>query len=221
MPTPPRGVDGGVKNEKPLTGGEAAEADDQLRERAKHALERAGNATLNAIHFGCSTWTAFDSVEVLDLSVDQTIPAAREVWVRVSTGKPRSFDGSVVCGGQGARRRHQGARVRSVQHHARRHALRHPRCPRQPAKDALPALQEAVVSLWPRARHRRSGLGAQACLAGVSGSPASPMSPRRSSTIVRGSDPPAPVDKDPFVLKADEQARPDDCKIDVGCRCAP
>ena len=32
---------------------------------------------------------------------------------------------------------------------------------------------------------------------------------------VRGSDPPAPVDKDPFVLKAEEQARPDDGKIDV------
>lgn len=86
MPTPPRGVDGGVTNEQPLTGGEAAEADEPLRERAKHALERAGNATLNAIRFAVLSIDGVDSVEVRDFSVDPAIPLG-EVWVRFATGK--------------------------------------------------------------------------------------------------------------------------------------
>jgi uncharacterized phage protein gp47/JayE len=87
MPTPPRGVDGGVTNELPLTGGEAAEADDPLRERAKHALERAGNATLNAIRYAVLNVDGVDSVEVRDFSIDPAIPLG-EVWVRFATGKP-------------------------------------------------------------------------------------------------------------------------------------
>ena len=87
MPTPPRGVDGGVTNELPLTGGEAAEADDPLRERAKHALERAGNATLSAIRFAVLSIDGVDSVEVRDFSIDPDVPLG-EVWVRFSTGKP-------------------------------------------------------------------------------------------------------------------------------------
>jgi uncharacterized phage protein gp47/JayE len=86
MPTPPRGVDGGVTNEFPLTGGSAAEDDDALRERAKHELERAGNATLNAIRFAVLSIDGVDSVDVRDFSVDETIPLG-EVWVRFSTGK--------------------------------------------------------------------------------------------------------------------------------------
>jgi len=91
MPTPPRGVDGGVTNAKPLTGGEAAEADDPLRERAKHALERAGNATLNAIRFAVLSIDGVDSVEVSDFSVDSQIPLG-EVRVLFSTGKPEIED---------------------------------------------------------------------------------------------------------------------------------
>jgi hypothetical protein len=87
MPTPPRGVDGGVTNELPLTGGENAEGDEPLRERAKHALERAGNATLNAIRFAVLNVDGVDSVEVRDFSVDPAIPLG-EVWVRFATGKP-------------------------------------------------------------------------------------------------------------------------------------
>ena len=87
MPTPPRGVDGGVTNDKPLTGGEAAEADEPLRERARHALESAGNATLNAIRFAVLNIDGIDSVEVRDFSVDPVIPLG-EVWVRYATGKP-------------------------------------------------------------------------------------------------------------------------------------
>jgi uncharacterized phage protein gp47/JayE len=87
MPTPPRGVDGGVTNQLPLTGGEAAEADEPLRERAKHALERAGNATLNAIRFAVLNVDGVDSVEVRDFSIDPAIPLG-EVWVRFATGKP-------------------------------------------------------------------------------------------------------------------------------------
>ena len=50
MPTPPSGVDE-VVNETPIIGGQSPEGDEQLRDRAKHALERKGNATLNAIKF--------------------------------------------------------------------------------------------------------------------------------------------------------------------------
>src|SRR5262249_11557554 len=95
MPTPPRGVDGGVTNAKPLTGGEAAEADDQLRERSKHALERAGNATLNANRYAVLNIDGVDSVEVRDFSVDETIPLG-EVWVRISTGKANTVVPQVV-----------------------------------------------------------------------------------------------------------------------------
>lgn len=86
MPTPPRGVDGGVLNELPLTGGKAAEADEQLRERAKHELEKAGNATLNAIRYAVLSIDDVDSVEVRDFSVDETIPLG-EVWVRFASGQ--------------------------------------------------------------------------------------------------------------------------------------
>ena len=57
MPTPPSGVSG-VMNEVPITGGPSSETDDQLRERVKHALERSGNATLNAIKFAVLKWMA-------------------------------------------------------------------------------------------------------------------------------------------------------------------
>lgn len=85
MPTPPRGVDGGVTNELALTGGEAAESDDQLRERAKHALERAGHATLNAIQFAILDVEGVEGVEVHDHTIDDTIPLG-EVRVRYSGG---------------------------------------------------------------------------------------------------------------------------------------
>jgi uncharacterized phage protein gp47/JayE len=86
MPTPPRGLDGSVTNLEPLTGGQAAEADEALRERAKHALETAGNATLNAIRFAVLSIDGVDSVEVRDFSVDPIIPLG-EVWVRFATGE--------------------------------------------------------------------------------------------------------------------------------------
>lgn len=86
MPTPPRGLDGSVSNERPTTGGQAAEADAPLRERAKHALETAGNATLNAIRFAVLSVDGVDSVEVRDFSVDPAIPLG-EVWVRYATGE--------------------------------------------------------------------------------------------------------------------------------------
>jgi len=86
MPTPPRGLDGSVNNERPTTGGQAAEDDAPLRERAKHALETAGNATLNAIRFAVLSVDGVDSVEVRDYSVDPAIPLG-EVWVRYATGE--------------------------------------------------------------------------------------------------------------------------------------
>jgi uncharacterized phage protein gp47/JayE len=84
MPTPPTGVTG-VVNEAPTQGGRNPEPDDQLRERAKHALERAGNATLNAIKYAVLDVDGVDSVEVIDHSVDEAVPLG-EVRVRYAAG---------------------------------------------------------------------------------------------------------------------------------------
>lgn len=80
MPTPPKDIDA-VVNEDPTEGGQVAEADDRLRERAKHALERAGNATLNAIRFAVLQIDGVQGVEVLDHERDDSIPLG-EVRVR-------------------------------------------------------------------------------------------------------------------------------------------
>ena len=84
MPTPPSGADG-VVNEAPIEGGQNAEPDDQFRERAKHALERAGNATLNALKFAVLGIDGVEGVEVVDHTLDETIPLG-EVRVRFSGG---------------------------------------------------------------------------------------------------------------------------------------
>lgn len=84
MPTPPRDVDA-VTNEDPTTGGQDAEPDERLRERAKHALERAGNATLNAMKFAVLEVEGVQGVEVLDHLRDEAIPLG-EVRVRYSGG---------------------------------------------------------------------------------------------------------------------------------------
>jgi uncharacterized phage protein gp47/JayE len=80
MPTPPRGVDG-VVNESALSGGKDAESDPQLRERARFALERSGNATLNAIKYAVLDVDTITAVEVLDHTADETIPLG-EVHLR-------------------------------------------------------------------------------------------------------------------------------------------
>ncbi len=80
MPTPPSGVDG-VTNPSPLTGGTEAEPDDQLRERAKHALELVGNATLDAIRFAVLGVDGVSGVTVTDRASGDDVPLG-EVWVR-------------------------------------------------------------------------------------------------------------------------------------------
>jgi uncharacterized phage protein gp47/JayE len=82
MPTPPPGV-AGVVNERRVDGGQNAEPDAQLRERAKHALERAGNATLDALRFAILDVDGVEGVEVIDHAVDDRIPLG-EVRVRFS-----------------------------------------------------------------------------------------------------------------------------------------
>jgi hypothetical protein len=82
MPTPPAGV-AGVVNERVLGGGRAPEPDAQLRQRAKFALERAGNATLNAIRNAVLDIDNIEAVEVIDHAVDESIPLG-EVYVRYS-----------------------------------------------------------------------------------------------------------------------------------------
>lgn len=84
MPTPPPGVDT-VTNEDPSDGGQDAEPDERLRERAKHALERAGNATTDAIRFAVLEVEGVAGVEVLDHQRDDSIPLG-EVRVRYSGG---------------------------------------------------------------------------------------------------------------------------------------
>jgi uncharacterized phage protein gp47/JayE len=93
MPTPPPGVEG-VVNEEPVMGGQLPEPDDRLRERAKHALERAGNATLNAIRFAVLEVDGVEGVEVVDHSMDDTVPLG-EVRVRYSGGERSEVEGAV------------------------------------------------------------------------------------------------------------------------------
>jgi len=213
MPTPPRGVDGGVTNEKPLTGGEAAEADDQLRERAKHALERAGNATLNAIRFAVLNIDGVDSVEVRDFSVDQTIPLG-EVWVRISTGKPDlvvPLVEDVVDKTRAAGIKARVTQVAAVTLSGTFYVI--PDVVGS-GKDAYATYGKAVVTAL-------SALGI-----------GEPVSPRKLASLVfqiagladvaevqldyvRGSDSAKPVVSDPFVVDAAEQARPDSGAIDV------
>ncbi len=86
MPTPPKDIDA-VSNEDPTDGGQLAEADDRLRERAKHALERAGNATPDAIKFAVLQVPGVQGVEVLDNQQDDSLPLG-EVHVRYAGGAP-------------------------------------------------------------------------------------------------------------------------------------
>lgn len=80
MPTPPTGVDG-VTNPRALTGGAEAEPDEALRERAKHALERAGNATVDAIRFALLGIDGVSGATVADHASDESIQLG-EVLVR-------------------------------------------------------------------------------------------------------------------------------------------
>ena len=84
LPTPAGGIDG-VTNPEPITGGLAAESDDALRERARHALERAGNATTGALEFAVRDVDGVEDVAVIDHTVDITVPLG-EVRVRYSAG---------------------------------------------------------------------------------------------------------------------------------------
>ena len=84
MPTPPTGVDA-VTNPLPISGGEDPEADDAVRERARHALERAGNATMGALEFTVREVDGVEDVTVIDRTVDPDIPLG-EVRVRYSSG---------------------------------------------------------------------------------------------------------------------------------------
>ncbi|MFQ5632538.1 MAG: baseplate J/gp47 family protein, partial [bacterium] len=94
MPTPPSGVDG-VINELAVSGGILPEEDGRLRERAKHALERAGNATLNAIKYAVLEIDGVETVEVIDHDMDSTIPPG-EIHVRFFSPKPEKVQDAVI-----------------------------------------------------------------------------------------------------------------------------
>nr|WP_238362809.1 baseplate J/gp47 family protein [Actinopolymorpha pittospori] len=82
MPTPPGGVDS-VTNPAPIIGGQEPEPDDALRERARNALERAGNATMGAMEFAVRDVDGVEDVAVIDHSVDLDVPLG-QVRVRYS-----------------------------------------------------------------------------------------------------------------------------------------
>jgi hypothetical protein len=84
LPTPVGGIDG-VTNPEPITGGLAAESDDALRERARHALERTGNATTGALGFAVRDVDGVEDVAVIDHTVDTSVPLG-VVRVRYSAG---------------------------------------------------------------------------------------------------------------------------------------
>lgn len=86
MPDPPAGAEG-VTNLEPTAGGAKPETDDQLRERAKHALERGGNATLSAIKYAVLDVDGVSGAEVIDHGADDSIPLG-QVRVRYH-GDPR------------------------------------------------------------------------------------------------------------------------------------
>lgn len=213
MPTPPRGVDGGVVNDQPLTGGVAAEGDEQLRERAKHALERAGNATLNAIRYAVLTIDGVDSVEVRDCSIDAAIPLG-EVWVRFSTGKPEVV-GPLVSE---MVERTRAAGIKAIVSQVRTVKL---------SGEFLVIGDATGSGADARQRYRQAALAALKAL-----DIGEPVSARKLAALafriagladtgevqldyVRGSDAAKPVDRDPFVIDTGEQARPDDGAIAV------
>lgn len=74
MPDPPSGFTGTVSNPKPLAGGLPEEGDSDLRNRAKHELERAGKSTLTALKYSLLKVEGLESVDVLDHAADASIP---------------------------------------------------------------------------------------------------------------------------------------------------
>lgn len=83
MPTPPPGVDA-VTNPLPISGGQDPEGDDAVRERARHALERAGNATVAALEFTVRDVDGIEDVTVIDRTVEPDLSLG-EVRVRYSS----------------------------------------------------------------------------------------------------------------------------------------
>lgn len=213
MPTPPRGVDGGVTNEKPLTGGSAAEEDAALRERAKHALERAGNATLNAIRFAVLSIDGVDSVEVRDFSIDQAIPRG-EVWVRFSTGKSSVVAPLVYEAVEKTRAAGIKAHVFEVSTILISGTLY-----------VIPEVDGGSTQAY--AKYKEEVVAQLAALA-----IGEPVSARKLASqifqvagladvaeiqlkYVRGEDPPAAIVSDPFMIDSGEQARADEAAINV------
>jgi uncharacterized phage protein gp47/JayE len=144
MPTPPRGI-GGVVNERHTEGGLAAESDDQLRERAKHALERAGNATLNAIKYAVLDVDGVEGVEVVDHSVDDSVPLG-EVRVRYSGGDTAQVE-SVIDNTRAAGILARPDRVEQVLVSGTFYLIPEPNAPATAAGEFLSAAVEAVRGL--------------------------------------------------------------------------
>lgn len=212
MPTPPRGVDGGVTNLAPLTGGEAAEADEPLRERAKHALERAGNATLNAIRYAVLNVDGVDSVEVRDFSVDAQIPLG-EVWVRFATGKPDLLD-TVTAVVDQTRSAGIKARVSQVATVTITGTLCVIPDMAGASRDALAAYRKAVVDAI-GALGIGEPLSLRKLAAKVFQVPGLADVAELQLDAKRGAAPAVPVAADPFLVAAGDQARPDDGAITV------
>ena len=173
---------------------------------------RAGNATPNAIRYSVLHIDGVDSVKVLDQLDDPTIPLG-EVWVRVSTGKPEIMPEvvEVVENTRAAGIKARVIMVTSITLAGRFYVIPDTA---GSGKDAYARYKRAVVSTLGSlgigeavsARKLASLVFGIAGLADVA---------EAQLDYVRGGDPPAPVDKDPFLLKAEEQARPDEGRIEV------
>ncbi len=212
MPTPPRGVDGGVTNERPLTGGIAAEEDDALRERAKHELERSGNATLNAIRFAVLAIDGVDSVEVRDFSVDETIPLG-EVWVRFSTGKSSlvaPLVSETVNKTRAAGIKAHVFEVSTVLISGSFFVIPDMDASTQAyanyKEEVIAQLNALAIGEPMSSRKLASSVFQVAGLADVA---------EMQLNFARGENPPAPIGSDPFMIESGEQARADEAAIDI------
>jgi hypothetical protein len=212
MPTPPSGVDG-VVNEMPIIGGQSPESDEQLRDRAKHALERNGNATLNAIKFAVLDVDGVEGVEVVDNSIDSSIPLG-EVRVRYSGGD----DGKVLEVVEQTRAAGIVARLDKINEvliSGIFYVIAEPPTPENAAEALRTRVVDAIRSLaigQPLSLRRLSALAYQ--VDGLADVAEAKLEFRKADLSRPGEVLTGPVG-DPFLLGHMELARPDEARLEI------
>ncbi len=212
MPTPPAGVEG-VTNEAPINGGLSPESDEQLRDRAKHALERKGNATLNAIKFAVLDVDGVEGVEVVDNSIDSAIPLG-EVRVRYSGGDDREV-ADVVEQTRAAGILATLEKINEVLISGIFYVLADPPTPdgaAQSLRDGVVTAIDALTIGQPLSVRRLSALAYQ--INGLAEVAEAQLDFRKADLARPGEVLTGPVD-DPFLLGRTELARPDAANLSV------